>query len=62
MMSSSRQRLYLSYPFQRNALRARDKEYEDAWTRLDRVQILGDDDGDDGHSGQVYDYGQWDLV
>ena len=42
-----------SLPFSQNVVRDRNAQFGEAWSRLDRVQVLGDDDRDNGHSGCI---------
>jgi len=50
-LKMSRRQQVLSYPSARYTLLDRCREFADGWTRLDRVQVLGDEIRGDGHSG-----------
>lgn len=50
-LKMSRRRQSLSYPSARYTLLDRCREFADGWTKLDRVQVLGDEICGDGHSG-----------
>lgn len=49
----ARRRQNVAFPTSHHAVVERDRQHADAWASLDRVQVLGDEIRDDGHSGYM---------